>query len=83
MSSPVCADSLEEQPEGTGRKGALMSSTYTSILDNFAVSAPRRDKSSLRARLCGRIIQDRPIEAELRAAMREREGGEPTANASA
>jgi hypothetical protein len=36
-----------------------------------------RDRSGLRARLSGRIVEDRPIEAALRQAMAEREQGDP------
>jgi hypothetical protein len=35
-----------------------------------------RDRSGLRARLSGRVVEDRPIEAALRQAMAEREQGE-------
>jgi hypothetical protein len=36
-----------------------------------------RDRSGLRARLSGRVVEDRPIEAALRQAMAEREQREP------
>jgi len=35
---------------------------------------PAHDNSTLRARLGGQVIEQRPIEAELRAAMAERTG---------
>lgn len=38
-----------------------------------AVRRPRRDRSGLRARLNGEVVQERSIVADLRAAMAERE----------
>lgn len=57
----------------TERKDPLMAPTRTVELERVAVGAPHRDNSGLRARLSGQTVQPRSIEAELRAAMEERQ----------
>jgi len=43
------------------------------LLEVGAFATRYRDKSGLRARLSGHVLESRSIEAELRLAMRERE----------
>ncbi|MEP6759011.1 MAG: hypothetical protein ABJB55_07450 [Actinomycetota bacterium] len=50
-----------------------MAPTRTVELERVAVGAPHHDNSGLRARLSGQTVQPRSIEAELRAAMEERQ----------
>ncbi len=53
-----------------------MALTYTLELEPVLVGTPHHDNSGLRARLSGQTVQPRSIEAELRAAMLERESNE-------
>jgi hypothetical protein len=45
----------------------------TKIVEMNEARVRSRDRSGLRARLSGRVVEDRPIEAALRQAMAQRE----------
>jgi hypothetical protein len=47
------------------------------MLETNESRARSRDRSGLRARLSGRVVEDRPVEAALRQAMAEREQTDP------
>ena len=53
-----------------------MAQTYPLELERVVVGAPHHDNSGLRLRLSGQTVEPRSIEAELRAAMQERESNE-------
>jgi hypothetical protein len=53
-----------------------MAQTHSLELERVVVGAPHHDNSGLRLRLSGQSIQGPSIEAQLRAAMQERESNE-------
>jgi hypothetical protein len=53
-----------------------MARTYPLELERVVVGTPHHDNTGLRLRLSGQTVEPRSIEAELRAAMFERESGE-------
>jgi hypothetical protein len=52
-------------------------SMESNMLEMNEARVRSRDRSGLRARLSGRVVEDRPIEAALRQVMAEREQIEP------
>jgi hypothetical protein len=48
------------------------------LLERDSVGNPHHDNSGLRARLSGQIVECRSIEAELQAAVRQRESADIT-----
>jgi hypothetical protein len=58
------------------QKNGRQSMEFTTVETNEA-RVRSRDRSGLRARLSGRVVEDRPVEAALRQAMAEREQIQP------
>ena len=55
------------------RAPPIVAPTRTLELEQVLLATPQNDNSGLRARLSGQSVEPRSIEAELRAAMEERE----------